>query len=41
MDDRLLDCTTMANVEANFTRILALIDALEERLTAVEIAKES
>ena len=42
-DNRLLDCDTKAKTEANFLRILALIDtvneaavALEERVAALE-----
>lgn len=35
-DSRLLDCDTKAEVEANFLRILALIDALTERVEALE-----
>lgn len=36
MDARLLDCMTKQQIETDFDRVLALMDALEARIAAVE-----
>jgi hypothetical protein len=35
-DDRLLDCDTQLEIEENFKRILALIDAMDVRVNSLE-----
>lgn len=40
-DNRLLDCDTKAEIEADMIRLLALIDALTERVKALENPAET
>lgn len=40
IDKRLLDCSTQAQTEENLNRILALIDGIDQRVSAVEDGQE-
>ena len=36
IDSRLLDCQSVPEIMENFNRVLAVVDALEERVAALE-----
>ena len=40
-DNRLLDCDTQLEIEENFTRILALIDAIDTRVESLKTPESS
>jgi len=40
IDERLLDCESLPELTENFNRVLVVVDALEERVAALESPSE-